>query len=229
MRSLRLQLLFSHLVLVLLMGLVMGGAILAFFQIGKSIDMVLQNNFRTVLAASEFQNSVSKQDSAFGMLASGENAEAVRQYGEATRSADRALDEMRASISEGDETSVLAALVVTSIRYRQLGDQIMGSNRLTLQPGTIALIRRTVRPDVEDMIAKAAQLQRLNELEIREANRVAQEKAQEYFVRSLGVTAVTERDYPLVLAFVMVGGIMVILGNLLADVLYGFVDPRIKY
>jgi peptide/nickel transport system permease protein len=46
---------------------------------------------------------------------------------------------------------------------------------------------------------------------------------------SLGVTAVTERDYPLVLAFVMVGGIMVILGNLLADVLYGFVDPRIKY
>jgi len=46
---------------------------------------------------------------------------------------------------------------------------------------------------------------------------------------SLSVTAVTERDYPLVLATVMVGGIMVIFGNLLADVLYGFVDPRIKY
>jgi peptide/nickel transport system permease protein len=46
---------------------------------------------------------------------------------------------------------------------------------------------------------------------------------------SMGVTAVTERDYPLVLAFVMVGGTMVILGNLLADVLYAFVDPRIKY
>ncbi len=46
---------------------------------------------------------------------------------------------------------------------------------------------------------------------------------------NMGVTAVTERDYPLVLAFVMVGGTMVILGNLLADVLYGFVDPRITY
>ena len=44
----------------------------------------------------------------------------------------------------------------------------------------------------------------------------------------LGVSG-HRRDYPLVLAFVMVGGIMVILGNLLADVLYGFVDPRIKY
>jgi ABC-type dipeptide/oligopeptide/nickel transport system permease component len=28
---------------------------------------------------------------------------------------------------------------------------------------------------------------------------------------------------------VMIGGMMVLLGNLLADVLYGFVDPRIKY
>jgi peptide/nickel transport system permease protein len=45
----------------------------------------------------------------------------------------------------------------------------------------------------------------------------------------LGVTSVIERDYPLVLAFVMVGGFMVIVGNLLADVLYAFVDPRIKY
>jgi peptide/nickel transport system permease protein len=45
----------------------------------------------------------------------------------------------------------------------------------------------------------------------------------------LGVTSVTERDYPVVLATVMIGGVMVILGNLLADIAYAFVDPRIKY
>jgi peptide/nickel transport system permease protein len=32
-----------------------------------------------------------------------------------------------------------------------------------------------------------------------------------------------------VLAFAMIGGVMVIIGNLLADVLYAVVDPRIKY
>ena len=37
------------------------------------------------------------------------------------------------------------------------------------------------------------------------------------------------RDYPTVLAFVMVGGFGVVRGNLLADVLYGVADPRIKY
>ncbi|MDA8238644.1 MAG: ABC transporter permease [Chloroflexi bacterium] len=45
----------------------------------------------------------------------------------------------------------------------------------------------------------------------------------------LGVSAVTERDYPVVLAFAMIGGAMVIIGNLLADILYAVVDPRIKY
>jgi peptide/nickel transport system permease protein len=46
---------------------------------------------------------------------------------------------------------------------------------------------------------------------------------------NLGVSAVQERDYPVVLAFTMIGGAMVIIGNLLADVLYAVVDPRIKY
>jgi peptide/nickel transport system permease protein len=46
---------------------------------------------------------------------------------------------------------------------------------------------------------------------------------------SLGLTAVGQRDYPVVMAFVLLGGISVVLGNLIADILYGVVDPRIKY
>jgi peptide/nickel transport system permease protein len=45
----------------------------------------------------------------------------------------------------------------------------------------------------------------------------------------LAVQSVTTNDYPVVLATVMIGGVAVLLGNLLADVLYGLVDPRIKY
>jgi peptide/nickel transport system permease protein len=46
---------------------------------------------------------------------------------------------------------------------------------------------------------------------------------------NLGYVSVVDRDYPVVLAFVMIGGFMVILGNLIADILYAVVDPRIKY
>ena len=45
----------------------------------------------------------------------------------------------------------------------------------------------------------------------------------------LGIAAVGQRDYPIIMAFVLLGGIAVVLGNLFADVLYGVVDPRIKY
>jgi PAS domain S-box-containing protein len=190
MRSLRMQLLFSHLLLVLLMGVVMGGAILAFFQIGRSIDRVLRDNFRTVLAASDFQTALSKQDTAFGLLATGDNGEAVRLYAQASLKADKAVQEMQDTVTEPEESAVLGSVSFSYAKYRQLGNQIMGSNEMTLQPGTIELVRRTIRPDLDSMITKAAQIQRYNEDEISSANEAAQAKAQDYFMRSMGITAI---------------------------------------
>jgi peptide/nickel transport system permease protein len=43
------------------------------------------------------------------------------------------------------------------------------------------------------------------------------------------VSAIFARDYPVVMAMNLVAGIMVVAGNLLADILYGVVDPRIRY
>lgn len=45
----------------------------------------------------------------------------------------------------------------------------------------------------------------------------------------LTIDAIFARDYPLIIACTLVSGVMVIVGNLLADVLYAFVDPRIRY
>lgn len=43
------------------------------------------------------------------------------------------------------------------------------------------------------------------------------------------VEAIFARDYPLIIANTMIAGVMVVAGNLIADVLYAVVDPRIKY
>ncbi len=45
----------------------------------------------------------------------------------------------------------------------------------------------------------------------------------------LGINAIFQRDYPTVMGITMLSALMVILGNLLADVLYGVADPRIRY
>lgn len=41
--------------------------------------------------------------------------------------------------------------------------------------------------------------------------------------------AVMMRDYPLIMAEVVLGAILTMLGNLIADISYGYVDPRIRY
>jgi len=38
-----------------------------------------------------------------------------------------------------------------------------------------------------------------------------------------------QRDYPVLMAILIISGALMILSNLLADVLYGFLDPRIRY
>lgn len=41
--------------------------------------------------------------------------------------------------------------------------------------------------------------------------------------------AALQRDYPVLLAILMIGAVAIILSNLLADVLYAYLDPRIRY
>ena len=48
-------------------------------------------------------------------------------------------------------------------------------------------------------------------------------------IGQLTITAIFQNDYPTIYATSMLVGIFVIVGNLVADILYGVVDPRIKY
>ncbi len=45
----------------------------------------------------------------------------------------------------------------------------------------------------------------------------------------LAFTAALQRDYPVIMGVVMMASILTILGNLLADIAYTFLDPRIKH
>jgi peptide/nickel transport system permease protein len=44
----------------------------------------------------------------------------------------------------------------------------------------------------------------------------------------LGVQAVGGRDYPVIMATMMMGAVLVVIGNLMADITYAIVDPRIS-
>lgn len=45
----------------------------------------------------------------------------------------------------------------------------------------------------------------------------------------LGYEAIMTRDYNLVMAITVISALLTVLGNLLADILYAYADPRIRY
>jgi len=44
----------------------------------------------------------------------------------------------------------------------------------------------------------------------------------------LAADAIASRDYPVVLAAALIASLMVVAGNLLADLLYAAADPRVR-
>lgn len=45
----------------------------------------------------------------------------------------------------------------------------------------------------------------------------------------LGIQSILQRDYPVIMAVTMLSSILLVSGNLLADILYAVADPRIRY
>jgi peptide/nickel transport system permease protein len=46
---------------------------------------------------------------------------------------------------------------------------------------------------------------------------------------TLAITAVRGRDYPTIMAINLIGAVAIVVSNLIADLLYAWIDPRIKY
>lgn len=46
---------------------------------------------------------------------------------------------------------------------------------------------------------------------------------------TLAITSVLGRDYPVIMGITLIGAVMIVFSNLLADVLYAVIDPRIRY
>lgn len=80
MRNIRLQLLFSHLILVSLLVAVMTGAIANFIHLGRSIDRILRDNYQSVVAAQNMKETLERQDSAATFFLAGQRVRARAQY-----------------------------------------------------------------------------------------------------------------------------------------------------
>src|SRR5579862_4414495 len=80
LRNFRIQLLLSHLLLLALMVGVMAGAVAKFYDLGRSIDRILKDNYISVIAAETMKETLERQDSAATFYLAGQVDKARRQY-----------------------------------------------------------------------------------------------------------------------------------------------------
>ena len=45
----------------------------------------------------------------------------------------------------------------------------------------------------------------------------------------LGYTSILQRDYPVALGILVIGSLLMLVGNILSDMIYAAVDPRIRF
>lgn len=104
--SLRTQLMASHLALVALMSLVMVGAVVNFFRLGRSIERILEDNYKSVRAAQTMKEALERQDSAATFFLAGQAEKARKQYRENQPLFEQAYGVEASNITETGEQPV---------------------------------------------------------------------------------------------------------------------------
>lgn len=183
-RTLRVQLLLSHLVLVVLMGLVMASAVSSFFSLGRSIDRVLEGTFTSVLASERMKEALQRQQQALAALLSGQPEQARVDYSRAWRSyADAYKDLALASPSEG--AAPIEELRAASDRYNASVTTLFDEVPRLSQDQVRDRYLRSIRPSITGILVRTDTIQRANQQAIREANARAKDESQRAAAGSL--------------------------------------------
>src|SRR3982751_4885619 len=109
MRSLRTQLLISHLLLVLVMGAVMSLSITSLFSLLKTVERLSQNNLKSVIAAYNIQDALQHIFASAELARSQPNA-ARRPYASSRKNLLDGLDEGDKAADSDEDHAIMQAL-----------------------------------------------------------------------------------------------------------------------
>jgi NtrC-family two-component system sensor histidine kinase KinB len=128
MKSLRTQLLVSHLALVALMALVMLGAVANFFRLGLSIDHILKDNYQSVIEAQTMKEALERQDSAATFYLAGQKEKARGQWQQYVPVFEKALANEHTNITEAGEKVVADSLERNFALYKSGVKELFSTN-----------------------------------------------------------------------------------------------------
>lgn len=188
MRDLRIQLLVSHLVLVVLMLVVMIGAVVNFFHLGRSIDRILKDNYASVIAAQDMTEALERQDSAATFFLDGRIGEARAQYQRNRPLFEKAYSYEAHNITESGEQELADDIGLKYAAYQQELEKLLFATPPLSRQAADALYVQRLLPEFLHLKGQAQAVLDLNQKAILRANGAAKAEARTASYTGLGVT-----------------------------------------
>ncbi len=189
MRNLRAQLLISHLALAGLMVVVMVGAVVNFFRLGRSIDRILTANYKSVIAAQNMKETLERQDSAGQFYLAGQVGLARAQY-EANRALfQSAFGFETHNVTEPGEQRLVDEVDRLYADYRQQLERLLYADPPMSPADARAFNFGVLEPQFTRIKQRAQDILELNQTAIVRADERARAEARRASYTSVGVTA----------------------------------------
>jgi len=187
-QSLKTQLFVSHLILVGLMVVVMTGAIFSFFRLGRSIDHIFRNNYKSVIAAQSMKDALERIDSSATFVLAGQTQRARIQY-EANRQhfADAYNIESH-NITEPGEKEMADNIGQTSSSYQKSIENLLYADPPTPTNTARSYYFKTLEPAFMQLKNRAQDVLNLNQAAIVQADMLARAEARRASLISVAVT-----------------------------------------
>jgi len=189
-QNLRVQLLASHMLALAVMLVVMIGPVFSFFHLGRSIDRVLADNYRSVRAAQSMKDSLAQIDTAVMLRLAGEPELAAERFAEATRQFETAHDVVAHNITEAGEQELAAQIGRSFEEYRADVEALLSTDTPTSADNIRRRYLNEIRPSSELLTDRANGVLFLNQRAMMRANERAKAGAQRASWVSVVVTVV---------------------------------------
>ena len=190
MRSLRFQLLLSHLALVLLMTAVTGSAIWSFVLLGKSAGVALEDDLATVRGTARIDAALAQQREVLALLHAGSVDLASKAFAASSKELEQGFADVQSSVTEPDEESLALALSGEIVAYRSLFGKTFHANVVSFQDSTTGLVANRLLPDIERIRGLTERLRIENETSILSSNHRRRDDANAAIRRTAWVTVV---------------------------------------
>lgn len=189
MRSLRVQLLVSHLSIVALMVAVMAGSVASFLHLSRSIDRIFKDNYKSVLAAQDMKQAIERQDSAAAFYLGGQVEKARSRYEANAVRFQTALATASGNVTEPGEKPVLEDIERQFETYRTGMRTLLYADPPLSRSEARALYAGKLEPAFEQLDRRSQDVLDLNQAAILRADRTAKDEARRASRTSIAVTA----------------------------------------